>query len=106
VDCILGYVDLVVRERASMSGRGILNVVKILNDARIMGSEQRRLLRLTKTAYLSEMASTSVPDGQRRSSAVCTTPLVYFALDPAVDFSRKRIEADMIAGPAWALAAL
>ena len=33
MDCIFGYVDLVVRERASMSGRGILNVVKILNDA-------------------------------------------------------------------------
>jgi hypothetical protein len=33
VDCILGYVDLVLRERASMSGRGILNVVEVLNDA-------------------------------------------------------------------------
>ena len=30
------------------------------------------------------MASTLVPNGRRRSSAVCTTPLVRFALDLAV----------------------
>jgi hypothetical protein len=36
-----------------------------------MESEQRRLLRLTKTACSPEMASTLVPTGRRRYSAVC-----------------------------------
>ncbi len=45
-----------------------------------MGSKQRRVLRLTKTACSPEMASTLVPNGRRRPSAVCTMALVYFAL--------------------------
>jgi hypothetical protein len=40
---------------------------------------------------------------KRSASTWCSLryALVRFALDPAGDLSRKRIEADMIAGPAW-----
>jgi len=33
MDCIFGDVDLAAIERASISGRGILNLVKVLKDA-------------------------------------------------------------------------
>ncbi|HMF21889.1 MAG TPA: hypothetical protein VKG24_07160 [Pseudolabrys sp.] len=33
MDCIFGVVDLAAIERASMSGRGILNLVEVLKDA-------------------------------------------------------------------------
>jgi hypothetical protein len=32
-DCIFGHVDLAAIERASVSGRGVLNLVEVLSDA-------------------------------------------------------------------------
>src|SRR5260370_36968043 len=40
----------------------------------ILFKRSRLILRLTKTACSPEMASTLIPNGRRRCSAVCTTP--------------------------------
>jgi hypothetical protein len=87
VDCIFGYVDLVVRERASMSGRGILNVVKVLNDAIKHMSKEDSI-----PIYGDSHASTSIRDVSTGALILGFSPRIEKQLsnnEPMIDSARR-----------------